>query len=52
MKNISVSIENLRKIRKLKKELGLKHNNDVISYLFGAFLLEEKTNENDDIWNI
>ena len=33
MITLSVSLENWRKIRKKAKELNLKHNNEVISYL-------------------
>lgn len=34
MKTLRVSIDNWREIRKRIKELSMKHNNDVISYLF------------------
>jgi len=52
MKDVSVSLENWRKILKLKKEFGMKHNNDVISYLFRTSSIDKKTSENGDIWDI
>ena len=50
MKEIAVSLENWRKILKLKKELGFKHNNNVISYFFRLSSIDKKTCKiNDNI---
>lgn len=48
MKNIAVSNENWRKLRKKRIELGLKHNNELISYFFDKLFPEETTSENND----